>query len=264
MSEKHARHGGGSELKSLYSGFLALGVIIGLLLGLANGAALFSPAPQPSSGTSVVLPPAVAGEKAVSFVANYALSPGVEISLVNVTEVETGDLYELSINLSTPQVSETQVLYLSRDGRWLFPGSIDLSKFTIGNFLVSGDARCTEDGKPIVYFFGSDSCSACRWEHPVLAEVAARFEGYISVHDNMNHSEADGAIFERYSPDGTIPTLVLGCTYYRIGAGVPLGTEQEEQVLTALICTLTDNEPEAVCRDSAVQALVAQIGEPAR
>jgi len=206
------------------------------------------------------LPPAAAGEKAVSFIAKHAVSPGVEVSLVDVTEVSTGDLYRLTINLSTPEAAETRELFISADGRWLFPGSIDLSRYTIGDFLVTGDAPCFENGLPIVYFFGSDGCSACRWEHPVLTEVVAQFEGYIAFHDSMGGVAGDRAVFERYSPDGTIPTTVLGCRYYRIGAGIPLGEEQEARILTALICTLTNNEPELVCREPAIQALVAEVG----
>jgi thiol-disulfide isomerase/thioredoxin len=259
-SDKRARRGDGADQQALSSGFIALGVIIGLLLGIANGAVLLAPPLHPSSHAVGGLPPEVAGDKAVNFIAKHAVSPGVEVNLVAVTEVPTGNLYRLTVNLSTSAASEIRELYVSTDGRWLFPGSIDLSRFTIGDFLVTGDAPCVENGMPIMYFFGSDGCSACRWEQPVLTEVAAQFDGYIAFHDHMGSLEGDRAIFERYSPDGTIPTTVLGCTYYRIGAGIPLGEEQEARILTALICTLTNNEPEAICNEPAIQALVAQVG----
>ena len=45
----------------------------------------------------------------------------------------------------------------------------------IGRFLVMDDELCTEDGKPIIYFFGSNSCSYCQWERPVINEVASLF-----------------------------------------------------------------------------------------
>ncbi len=259
-TDKRARHGDGADQQTLSSSFVVLGVLIGLLLGIANGAVLLAPPLHPSTHAVEGLPPEVAGDKAVSFIAKHAVSPGVEVSLVAVTELNTGNLYRLTINLSTPEASETRELYISKDGRWLFPGSINLSRYTIGDFLVTGDAPCVEDGTPIVYFFGSEGCSACRWEHPVLTEVAAQFEGHIVFQDYMGGVAGDRAVFERYSPDGTIPTMVLGCTYYRIGAGIPLGEEQEARILTALICTLTNNEPEAVCHEPAIQALVAQVG----
>lgn len=116
---------------------------------------------------------------------------------------------------------------------------------TIGNFIVSEDEICKEEDKPTIYFFGSDSCGYCKWEHPVIVNVTSNFEGYISLHDNMN-SDADRDIFSKYSTGG-VPTLVFGCKYYRVGAGTGMGEEQESKVLTALICDLTSNEPADVC-----------------
>jgi thiol-disulfide isomerase/thioredoxin len=114
-----------------------------------------------------------------------------------------------------------------------------------------------EDGKPIIYFFGSDGCGYCKWEHPVIANVTAKFEGFISFHDNID-STADGDIFAKYS-DGHIPTLVLGCKYYRVGAGANMGEEQETKVLTALICDLTGNKPVDVCTAPEIVDLINKI-----
>lgn len=258
--EQRARRGDGAARQSLSRGFVALGVIIGLLLGIANGAVLLAPPLHPSAPAVAGLPPEVAGDKAVNFIAEHAVSPGVAVNLVTVREVATGNLYRLTVNLSTPTASETRELYVSADGKKLFTGSIDLSSYTIGDFRVTGDALCVEDGMLVVYLFGAETCSACRWEHPVLTEVVAQFEGYIAFHDYMGGVTGDRALFERYSPQGTIPTIVLGCRYYRIGAGVPFGEEQEARILTALICTLTNNEPAAVCTAPAIKALVAQVG----
>jgi len=176
--------------------------------------------------------------------------------------------------------SETRELYITKDGELLFPGAIDIEEFkemaeqqkeqeenltqeqqeqktTIGNFIVSTDEICKEDGKPIIYFFGSEGCGACKWEHPVMANVTAKFEGFISFHDNIG-STADQEIFDKYST-GYIPTLVLGCKYYRVGAGKNMGEDQEAKVLTALICKLTGNKPEEVCNDPEIEALINQI-----
>ncbi|NQE44728.1 hypothetical protein C5S31_01730, partial [ANME-1 cluster archaeon GoMg2] len=94
---------------------------------------------------------------------------------------------------------------ITNDGRLLFPQGIDIVKLkdmeqqqeaenrsraqkeqkrTIGNFIVSSDEICREDGKPIIYFFCSDACGHCKWEHPVIVNVTSNFEGYISFHDN--------------------------------------------------------------------------------
>ena len=239
---------------------MAIGLVVGILLGIAIGAFVSPSAQTLSSSTQNVLTPEEAGEKAVDFIANYAVPPGIEVTLVNVTEVETKNLYKVVVNLSTLETSETRELYIAQEGKLLFLGGIDLSKFAIGNFIVSGDALCTEDETPIIYFFGGDNCGFCKWEHQIIENVTAKFTGYISFHDNMNELDTDREIFDKYSPDNSIPTIVVGCTYYRVGAGVKIGEDQEEKVLTALICTLTNNKPEDVCTNPEIKALIDQIG----
>ncbi|GAI38261.1 unnamed protein product [marine sediment metagenome] len=58
---------------------------------------------------------------------------------------------------------------------------------------------------------------------------------------------ADMDVFSKYSPEGYVPALVLGCKYYRVGSGEIIGEEEENKVLTALICDLTENQPNDVC-----------------
>ena len=246
---------GEAETKTRYIGFLAIGLMIGIIIGIIVGAFGF---PQIQSfGAANGLTADEAGEKAVNFIENYAVPPGVDVVLINVTEVEDANLYKVAINISAMGRSETAESYLTKNGKLLFPSGIDIEEFeektkpetTIGNFIVSGDEICKEDGKAIIYFFGSDGCGYCKWEHPVMVNVTSKFEGFISFHDNMNNLTADMEIFDKYNPRHSMPTLVLGCKYYRIGAGKSMGEEQEAKVLTALICDLTDNKPENVCTD---------------
>ncbi len=55
-------------------------------------------------------------------------------------------------------------------------------------------------------------------------------------------------VFQKYSTGG-IPTLVLGCQYYRVGSGETAGEEQEIKDLTGLICKLTNNQPAEICQE---------------
>lgn len=132
------------------------------------------------------------------------------------------------------------------------------SKETIGNFLIDSNSEvCTELDRPVVYIFGSQNCPHCLWEDPIIKNVTSNFRGFISFHENVDNSN-DREIFSKYSTQGYIPLVVIGCKYYRIGSGESFGAEQEAKILTALICSLTNKEPSSVC--SGVEDLINQIG----
>lgn len=125
---------------------------------------------------------------------------------------------------------------------------------TIGNFLITDKEICEEDGKPIVYFFGSSSCSHCVWEKPIAKKVFDQFKDEISYHENFD-SANDSDVFNKYSDinPGYVPFLVIGCKYARVGAGEQLGATDEEsqkleeEAMTAIVCKLTDGKPKDVC-----------------
>lgn len=204
-----------------------------------------------------------AAEKAINYINQNLLQKGASASLINV--VEENGLYKFSFKIGDKEFKS----FVTKDGKILFPEEgIDLEKplaiqpetqeektLTIGNFSVSNDEICKENGKPIVYFFGSKGCPHCLWQHPIVEKIAKHFEGYISFHNNMD-SDADKDVFSKYSP-GSIPTLVLGCKYYRVGSGEREGEEKESKALTALICKLTENKSTEICNK--VQDLIDQI-----
>lgn len=119
---------------------------------------------------------------------------------------------------------------------------------TIGRFLITKEEVCKEEEKPLIYFFGSSSCPHCTWEKPIIAKVAAKFKNEIVYHQSFD-SQTDKEVFERYASinPGYVPFLVFGCKYVRVGSGETAGEVEEEKNLTALICKLTDNQPEKVC-----------------
>ena len=191
-------------------------------------------------------------EKIMKYIREEILGEdGPEIFLTAPTTLENG-VYKLNLKIDTSEFAS----YVTKDGSLLFPEAITLEEISAesdgetegsipGNFLVGEDEICMEDNKPIIYFFGSQGCSYCQWEHPIVEEVTNKFSDYISFHNNMD-SEEDMDIFSKYSTGG-IPTLVLGCKYYRVGAGVQSGEEQETKDLTTLICELTGDQPADVC-----------------
>jgi len=105
-----------------------------ILLGIAVGSFVLSPAQTqctlPGSTTALtVLTPEEAGAKTVDFITEYAVPPGVEVSLINVTEMENANLYNVATNISMLGTSEVREVYITKDGELLFPGAINIEEF---------------------------------------------------------------------------------------------------------------------------------------
>lgn len=239
---------------------ILLGVLIGLGgIYLANEEGWLSFSPKGAVSAEK------AGQNVLAYINDNLLKDqGITASLVEPPTKE-GTLYKVTIQIENDKI----VTYVTPDGKLLFPQVINLTTTTeagdggeatttLGGFSKTGDELCQEDQKPVVYFFGSQSCLHCQWEHPVVEEVLKTFEGYVSFHNNMN-SDKDGEVFSKYSVEGYIPAIVLGCRYSRVGSGENMGEDEEKRVLTALICDLTGGQPAGVC--SQVQDLINQINE---
>ena len=237
-------------------------LIIGVVGILVAGAIIYTI----SGSQKDILSSDEAAEKAMGFINEKILQQGTTASLIEI--IEESGLYKMKLKIGEEEFDT----YITKDGKVLFPQFIVLEeaekaakeqaeqearkqaeKQTIGNFSITEDEICKEDGKPIVYFFGSESCPHCGWQRSVTEDVMAKFEGKAVFHNNMN-SDEDTDVFSKYS-GGSVPTLVLGCKYYRIGSGQSAG--EESNILTAIICKLTQNQPMKVC--SGVQDLINQI-----
>ncbi len=207
----------------------------------------------------------MATDKVISFLNDNVLQNGQIAKPVETSE-ENG-VYKVKFSVDGEEVE----WMVSRDGSLVFPQAINIEEFvaaqaggeeqqqgdlTLGNFSKTNNEVCSENGKPIVYFFGSTSCPHCQWEHPIMQEVAARFNNYISFHDNMD-SQNDAEIFSQYSKNGYVPATLIGCKYFRVGSGETQGEETEKTNLTALICDLTGGQPGEIC--SGVQESINNI-----
>ena len=211
--------------------------------------------------------PQEAGEKAIAYINEVFLTGQEGIELIPPVIEESG-LYQINTKFQGQEFK----FYVSKDGHYLFlnpplnldqkePVSVPSSeeekeeKTTIGSFVVHENEVCKEGDKPIVYFFGSEGCPHCRWEHPIIDEVAQDFKDYISYRSYMD-SQEERDVFEQYSTGG-IPTIVIGCKYSRVGSGEHIGEEQERKVLAALICDLLKEPRPSICEE--VKELINQI-----
>ncbi len=230
------------QIKTIVMGVLAVGIV-------AIAYYAFVGSPMSLSGQE-------AADKAIAYI-NAKVLTGTDKATVDGKVVSESGLYKFNVKLA----SDSFPSYVSKDGKLLFPQVMQIEDVsstdptsqapstenkTIGDFSVSGDEVCQENGKPVFYFFGSQTCPHCTWEHPIVQKVAKQFEGFVAFHDNYDNDQ-DREIFSKYSNEGYIPALVIGCRYFRIGAGENDGEEIETQNLTALLCKLTNNQPGSVC-----------------
>lgn len=224
-------------------------VILGLLFG------------KQITGMFVILTPQDIAEKAVNYINENLVAPNTTAKLVSVSEFS--NLYNVTISYEGNNLS----IYVTKDGSYIFlsqplslkekPPQPEIPKVTIGQFLIDEKSEvCKENNKAIVYFFGSEKCPSCTWEQNIIKNVTEKFKDQISFHENID-TEKDSNVLLRYSPRGYIPTIVIGCKYYRIGSGEEIGEKLEAEILTALICTLTNNKPLSVC--AAVEDLINQV-----
>ncbi len=190
----------------------------------------------------VTMEPKKAAEKAVNYINQYIVPEGQNAKITNVF-AEKVAFYKFLLSVGEQEYTS----YVSVDGKKLVtgneynldenPNKIDGKEFvkiSNGYYEIKGAEICKENGKPIVYFFGSKSCPHCDWQSPIVNEVVKGFEGKISYHENIdNTKELD--ILSKYSPQGSIPTTIIGCKYFKVGSGENIGEEKEKQAITDLI-----------------------------
>lgn len=137
--------------------------------------------------------------------------------------------------------------------------SVNTSILTIGNF--SNIESATIDVHPSVYFFGTTWCPHCAWERPIFMNVTAKFSSFIEVkvtEIDIEQPAVEMEIFRHYSPNGNIPLIIIGGKYFRIGSGEWLGQNTEANVLTAILCKVT-NDPIPDCSRPEISVLENQL-----
>lgn len=103
----------------------------------------------------------------------------------------------------------------------------------VGSFIDTGKSICKKDGKPIIRLFSTTWCPHSTWIKETFEKVVADYvkKGKIVAYhweldsgddaltkavENAVPAEEE-AVYNEFNPRGSIPTLVFGCRYYRIG-----------------------------------------------
>lgn len=102
------------------------------------------------------------------------------------------------------------------------------------SFKATKDSTCYDNGKPAIRLFSTSWCPHCKWVKGTFNKVAKEYvdAGKISAHhwvlDTGDDEITDGVkesiippeemgIYQKYNPQGSIPTFVFGCKYTRVG-----------------------------------------------
>jgi len=208
---------------------------------------------------SMFASPKKAADKAIDYINKNLLQNGSTAKL-NKIDNEKMDLQKIMIDVGGQEFAS----YISMDGKYLFVQEpYDMNKTpetgsnpemqqkeatdVEGGFKEIKDVEvCKETDKPVVYFFGSTTCPHCLWEKPIIKSVIDQFGSAVSYHENID-TDKDQDVFTKYSP-GSVPTLVVGCKYYRVGSGESSGEDAEKEALTKVICRATGNLPASICQ----------------
>jgi thiol-disulfide isomerase/thioredoxin len=104
------------------------------------------------------------------------------------------------------------------------------------SFIEWDTEVCKEDGKPIVYLFSTTTCPHCTWIKDTFGQWAKSNADKIVVYYwelDIERAEVPVehmAVYQKFNPNGTVPTFVFGCRYSRVGNGYEQEDDLEKEV----------------------------------
>ncbi|MBU0615744.1 MAG: SurA N-terminal domain-containing protein [Nanoarchaeota archaeon] len=100
----------------------------------------------------------------------------------------------------------------------------------IGKFQETGDGLCANDGSPIIRMYSTTRCSVCNKISATFDSLAKEYPELDIAHWQLDTGDntiteameegitkEDLEIFKKYSKDSSVPALVFGCKYVKIG-----------------------------------------------
>jgi protein-disulfide isomerase len=167
--------------------FLGYALFLGLLGVALVGGAQTPPPPRPQTSTaaSVELSPGAATQlqqRAEAFLRNlYAWGPEFQVKAGPVKPSPLAGLYEINIEVSIQGESDSAVIYVSRDGRYIVRGEIndmDVDPFAEvrQKMVLDGyPSKGPVDAKVVIVEFGDYQCPSCRQLDLILRRLLPQF-----------------------------------------------------------------------------------------
>jgi parvulin-like peptidyl-prolyl isomerase/glutaredoxin len=147
-------------------------------------------------------------------------------------------------------------------------GNADIKTFN----MEQGEVCRDSEGKPLVFMFSTTWCPHCKWITETYEKVAneyaasGKIKAYhweLDISDDTLTDEKETTlpddqqkILQRFNPQGSVPTFIFGCKYYRIGNGYEsqkdLDAEEKEfrAVIEDLLGSTSDTSEESSSEDT--------------
>ena len=134
----------------------------------------------------------------------------------------------------------------TQTSKWTFE-PLDQVQGNISSFQTKNtNSVCIENGKPIVRLFVTSWCPHCKWVEPAFIDTAKYYTqtgdivAYVWELDTGNNlltpevenkvPDSEMAIYRQFNPEGSIPTFIFGCKYYRIGNAYESENDLDKEV----------------------------------
>ena len=198
------------------------------------------------SGTSTITGNVVSGDYAGQKILSLIQMEDPSAKILELNQVD--GFYEVIVLFN----GEETPIYITLDGENLISGIIPIDTLlgaseapgsSTGSegeviegstFLSTEDELCTDgSGKPYALLFSTTWCPHCEWIMDTFDGLKGKYGNKINLQhwevdigDNTLTSKVESEVpvdmldfYEKYNPQGSIPTFVFGCEYYRIGNG---------------------------------------------
>jgi len=173
------------RFRALLLGALLLAILqFGRAQNAAAPASPFPKAPAAAGGASDLTPAASANiaKRVETFMRNlYAWGPDFEMKVGPIRPGPVADLYEVIVQVSTQGQSESTSVFVTKDARFLFQGSLqDMTQDPMADVkknlhLEGAPSKGPADAKVVVVEFGDFECPICRQLDTVLRTMLPKY-----------------------------------------------------------------------------------------
>ena len=159
---------------------LAMTVTVGSAASFAQGSQGQKPAPPASGGAP--LPAAALQKRVETYLRNmYAWGDGFDVKVGPLVPAPAGDLYQTTVVVTADGGSDSAVVFVSKDGRYVLRGELDdmnadpFADVKGQLHIENAASKGPKDASVVVVEFGDLECPVCRQLEQVLRAVLPQY-----------------------------------------------------------------------------------------